>query len=1142
MSARAATAHLADALPGPPAFVWVELPAGLAQPTLDQEIHLERVGTALFATHHGPGGASNEHVVRGRTAADDDLLDALVTENGRVAAFAQDVDPDDPARRWLRLRVYEIEGRYAWEPLDIGVDDEAIAAVRRIAGRDQAGSPAKALGWLRRTLLFPAPSGMSAAAPTPLDARPGATRKEMRRLVVLAAPGQDLRAPTACLLRGDGVVARMQLVDGEWRLNRLHRDASTTREWMRPALVHAKVDFIETTVKARLRLQMREELDRLGEGDGAETFLAVWRRYHELDNRHGLRKLRDFGFLVYTGRTPLDDSEGVVRFHVDGTGNALLRRLRDDLDAGEETELECAVELPAVLGGAARAETPDGLLEEEIARGNTVGVVTHVDVAQNVVDLRMIPRRASSGMPVDPPRRGFLHAAVWGDRRRLERRSRALKRLLRGQVPLPQLLSLLQGSPARGKEPVRGVKAMSEAVAACFRDTPNAMQRLALETALNTPDIAVIQGPPGTGKTQLIAALQVRLAETRRPHAVISQSMLLTSYQHAAVDNLVERSKVWDLPSMKIDSQNRGSTAHIEEWRDATIAALRSDLAGTEEGRIATAMRTIARRTAAYCTAPVSTEELDSLLADVAEQASGLISDALRVRLENLRMEIRAAQKAADLRVDRRRESVLRAVRGIRHLPLAFGDDGPQMAAAALTYLERTPGVDEAHLDLVRRAADWTDDDPPDFLSDLTAARDELLDRLTGGADRLVRPVAREDVVDLLNAIIDDLDARRRSGAAGVSTALLEFLDELEGDPEAVLAMLRLYTTSLAATCQQADSRAVQDARDGAQLFDTVIVDEAARANPLDLLIPLTLASRRVILVGDQNQLPHMLEPDVEQELGTGGNDALGLLRESLFGRLFALLHEGDTGGRRRAVRLNEQYRMHKTLGDFVGRHFYGGHLESPRGTAGFEHGLDGYDGRPAAWLSVPASAGREHAGQSKSRPAEARAIARELKRHVLHRTDLTFGVISFYSAQVRLIWEQLVRDGLAETADGGHRPVDTLRERLHVGTVDAFQGKEFDVVILSVTRSGPVPAFEPGQTRPDHPRHAAYERWVRRTYGHLLLQNRLCVAMSRQQRLLVVAGDEALFTSPVTPPGARPIRDFYELCAASGVVLSGER
>ncbi|OPG12608.1 DEAD/DEAH box helicase [Microbispora sp. GKU 823] len=698
---------------------------------------------------------------------------------------------------------------------------------------------------------------------------------------------------------------------------------------------------------------------------------------------------------------------------------------------------------------------------------------------------------------------------------------------------------------------------MSAGAAKCFASgEPNAEQRMALEAALNTPDVAVIQGPPGTGKTQLIAAIQVRLAEEGLGHATVSRSMLLTSYQHAAVDNMIERSKVWDLPSIKIDSQGRGSTAHIENWRLATVRALREQVGATPDGRRSMAMREVARQTAEYCLAPVPVDELVRRLERVAVQIAGLASDELADRLERLVTDLRVSEHMAGFQADHRRESTLRAVRGIRCEQVSFGDDGPLMAAAAIEQLSRSPVADARHIEVLNRAADWAGEGPFPALAELSAVRDELLDRLTDRADRLFRPAAREDVVNLLNEIVDDLDKGRRTGAEGVHTALLEYLEELEGDPEAVLATLRLYTTSLGTTCQQADSPAVQDAKDGERLFDTVIVDEAARANPLDLLIPLTLAADRVILVGDQNQLPHMLEPDVENELRSDAGNELARLHESLFGRMFDMLHGGDhTPGTRRAVRLRRQYRMHPVLGDFVGHAFYGDNLESPRPAEAFAHGLDRYQGRPAAWLRVPHQAGGEHGGQSKSRTAEAEAVVRELRRHVFDRPDLTFGVIAFYSAQVRLIWEKLVEEGLAERSGSGFQPVERLRrdgegrerDRLQVGSVDAFQGKEFDVVLLSTTRSSRPPALDPAQARPEHPKHAKYEQWARRAYGHLMLANRLCVAMSRQQRLLVVVGDDAMFTSPLAPEAVGPLKDFHALCRSRhGIVLAphaeGER
>ena len=113
---------------------------------------------------------------------------------------------------------------------------------------------------------------------------------------------------------------------------------------------------------------------------------------------------------------------------------------------------------------------------------------------------------------------------------------------------------------------------------------------------------------------------------------------------------------------------------------------------------------------------------------------------------------------------------------------------------------------------------------------------------------------------------------------------------------------------------------------------------------------------------------------------------------------------------------------------------------------------------------------------------------------------------------------------GLTEPDDeGGYRIRDEWRrigdgrERLRIGTVDAFQGKEFDIVFLSLTRSNDILVKD--------------EATRRRRYGFLLLENRLCVAMSRQHRLLVVVGDRAMAAGPEAKASVPGLSAFLELC-----------
>jgi superfamily I DNA and/or RNA helicase len=158
-----------------------------------------------------------------------------------------------------------------------------------------------------------------------------------------------------------------------------------------------------------------------------------------------------------------------------------------------------------------------------------------------------------------------------------------------------------------------------------------------------------------------------------------------------------------------------------------------------------------------------------------------------------------------------------------------------------------------------------------------------------------------------------------------------------------------------------------------------------------------------------------------------------------------------------------------------------------------FDHTIPGYKGKCAAWLDVPLQDGKEdRRGPSRIRLAEARAIAKEVKRIADScGPTLSIGVISFYRAQCDLILEAFVDQGLAEEEDGeiriarSYRQTESGDERLRVGTVDAFQGKEFDVVFLSIVRAND--AVVSDQKEGDE-----RERLLNGKYGHLRLANRL--------------------------------------------------
>jgi hypothetical protein len=796
----------------------------------------------------------------------------------------------------------------------------------------------------------------------------------------------------------------------------------------------------------------------------------------------------------------------------------------------EDVGLEAAIEPPPELRG--QPGIPEAVESGGSPRGSRGRVFVGSFVRERRSTLTLEIRTAEAHENREPPRAGVLFLSVSGDRVRLKRREEARALIASAECPMPQLGLLLEDSPVPERRR-QAHQPLSAAARAMFGGEPTARQIEALRVALNTPDIALIQGPPGTGKTRTIAALQARLAELSEDGELSAQT-LLTSYQHDAVENAADCTLVFGLPAIKVgrkrgDSENRDG---FERWRRERIDAIRADLASQPERPVSGALRTVRALAAAYLASPTDAAGSARLLDTLADLSGRFLSPGLEGKLRALRQDLGRSPRGEDDGDLDARAHALKAVRALRVEPIGFGDDGPRSAERALYRLEIIGSVDEDTRGLLRLAADWAHEETPPFLRELETLQGRLLDELTipvmTGA-----PGVSDEIEQLLPRIVDELFSRARESSGGEDAVLGGYLDDLENDAEGVRSAVRSYTVVLAATCQQAVSFEMSTLKGEDSVFANVIVDEAARANPLDLFIPMSRAERRIILVGDHRQLPHILEPDVEAQLDEPVGEATArALRRSLFERLFETMRAREArDGIKRTVTLDIQYRMHPVLGAFVSDTFYTRHGEafsSGHGTNELLHRLPGYGEAVAAWRDMPLSAGPERSGRSKRRPAEAAWIAGEIERLATHRPDLSFGVISFYAAQVDEVLKAMEPRGMAERSDDGSRRVadgwretrgenGQLKERVRVGTVDGFQGKELDVIFLSMTRSNDLPVSD--------------ERSLRRKVGHLLLENRLCVAMSRQRRLLVVVGDAAMLRGDVAASALRGLVAFRSLC-----------
>ncbi|GBF36605.1 IGHMBP2 family helicase [Methanofervidicoccus abyssi] len=249
--------------------------------------------------------------------------------------------------------------------------------------------------------------------------------------------------------------------------------------------------------------------------------------------------------------------------------------------------------------------------------------------------------------------------------------------------------------------------------------------------------------------------------------------------------------------------------------------------------------------------------------------------------------------------------------------------------------------------------------------------------------------------------------------------------------------------------------------------FDVAVIDEASQATIPSVLIPIGRCDK-FILAGDHKQLPPTILSEKAQELS-----------KTLFEKLIELYPS-------KSKILEIQYRMNEKLMEFPSREFYGGRIRAYEGVKNIslldlgvkEVSLEGFwkyildPKEPLVFVDTsqhPEKWEKQRRGStSKENPLEAEVVKKILER--LIKMDIppeSIGVITPYEDQRDLI----------DTLIGNYG--------VEVKTVDGYQGREKEVIVLSLVRSN-----RDGEL------------------GFLTDMRRLNVSLTRAKRKLIVIGD----------------------------------
>ncbi len=253
--------------------------------------------------------------------------------------------------------------------------------------------------------------------------------------------------------------------------------------------------------------------------------------------------------------------------------------------------------------------------------------------------------------------------------------------------------------------------------------------------------------------------------------------------------------------------------------------------------------------------------------------------------------------------------------------------------------------------------------------------------------------------------------------------------------------------------------------------FDYVIIDEAARASSMELLIPM-IRGKKIVLVGDHKQISPQIERNIlkklEEEVAVSEEEIKSMYKKSLFGIMY---EDADDGLK---SFLNEQFRMNNDISKIVSKYFYDKELENAQNIKNKRHGIEDILNKSFYWINTGEESKYKEKEESKSyyNKGEIEVVKNTLSwldNNIKEKKKV--GIISPYKVQTIHLENEI---------EQSYKNLE-----IEINTIDAFQGREKHIIIMSLVRNNST-----GRV------------------GHMGCDSRINVAISRAQELLFIIGN----------------------------------